>query len=90
MEKEIINQLNKYCKEVNKLYKSGNIESSYNKPMIDLIGSFGCIAHDFSGERSGATGENIDIKLWHIGKTCSNTNKIPYRHSNISTNTRTG
>ena len=66
MEKQIINELNKYCKEVNKLYKSGNIESSYNKPMIDLISSFGCLAHDFSGERSGKTGENVDIKLWHL------------------------
>ena len=48
IEKQMINELNKYCKEVNKLYKSGNIESSYNKPMIDLISSFGCLAHDFS------------------------------------------
>lgn len=73
MDKAIINELNKYCKEVNKLYKSGNIESSYNKPMIDLISSFGCIAHDFSGERSGATGENVDIKLWHIDEDITKT-----------------
>lgn len=74
MEKQMINELNKYCKEVNKLYKSGNIESSYNKPMIDLISSFGCLAHDFSGERSGKTGENIDIKLWHLEEDIT---KIP-------------
>ncbi len=57
--------LEKYCEEVNKYFKVGNIESSYNKPVIDLIQSFGCTAHDFSGQRSGETGENIDIKLWH-------------------------
>ena len=74
MEKQIINELNKYCKEVNKLYKTGNIESSYNKPMIDLISSFGCLAHDFSGERSGKTGENVDIKLWHLDEDIT---KIP-------------
>lgn len=61
----IKNALKKYCNEVNKYYKAGNIESSFNKPVIDLIQSFGCSAHDFSGERSGITGENIDIKLWH-------------------------
>ena len=68
---EIVNEqtikraLKKYCDEVNKYYKAGNIESSYNKPVIDLIQSFGCTAHDFSGARSGNNGENIDIKLWH-------------------------
>lgn len=74
MEKQIMNELNKYCKEINKLYKSGNIESSYNKPMIDLISSFGCLAHDFSGERSGKTGENVDIKLWHLDEDIT---KVP-------------
>ncbi len=79
MEKNINEQiirkaLKKYCIEVNKCYKAGNIESSYNKPVIDLIQSFGCLAHDFSGARSGATGENIDIKLWHINEDI---NRIP-------------
>ena len=65
-EQTIRKALKKYCNEVNKYYKAGNIESSYNKPVIDLIQTFGCSAHDFSGARSGITGENIDIKLWHI------------------------
>lgn len=64
-DKKIIDALNKYCQEVNKYCKAGNIESSYNKPVIDLIQSFECTAHDFSGSRSGDVGENIDIKLWH-------------------------
>ena len=66
--------LKKYCDEVNKYYKAGNIESSYNKPVADLIETFGCSAHDFSGERSGANGENVDIKLWHIDEDI---NSIP-------------
>lgn len=64
-EEKIKRALKSFCYEVNNYYKSGNIESSFNKPVIDLIQSFGCSAHDFSGERSGITGENIDIKLWH-------------------------
>ncbi len=64
-EKRIREALNIYCEEVNKYYKAGNIESSYNKPVIDLLESFDCSAHDFSGARSGDTGENIDIKMWH-------------------------
>ena len=57
--------IQKYCEEVNRYFRAGNTESSYNKPVIDLIQSFGCTAHDFSGARSGHVGENIDIKLWH-------------------------
>ena len=67
-EQTIKKALINYCNEVNKYYKAGNIESSFNKPVIDLIQAFGCSAHDFSGERSGITGENIDIKLWHINE----------------------
>lgn len=69
----IRNNLKKYCKEVNKYYKAGNIESSYNKPVIDLIQSFGCTAHDFSGARGGKNGENVDIKLWHNDEDISQT-----------------
>lgn len=65
VDKKIREQIIKYCNEVNKCYKAGNVESSYNKPVIDLIESFGCIAHDFSGARNGDAGENVDIKLWH-------------------------
>lgn len=65
-EQKIKKALRKYCEEVNKYYKAGNIESSYNKPVIDLIQAFECTAHDFSGARSGDNGENIDIKLWHL------------------------
>lgn len=73
-EETIKKALKKYCYEVNKYYKAGNIESSYNKPVVDLIEIFGCSAHDFSGERSGANGENVDIKLWHIDEDI---NSIP-------------
>lgn len=73
-EQTIKKALKKYCDEVNKCYKAGNIESSYNKAIIDLIQIFGCVAHDFSGERRGANGENIDIKLWHIKEDI---NKVP-------------
>ena len=65
--------IKKYCDEVNKYYKAGNIESSYNKPVIDLIQSFNCTAHDFSGARSGDSGENIDIKLWHVEEDINKT-----------------
>lgn len=71
-DQKIKKALNKYCEEVNKYFKAGNIESSYNKPVIDLIQSFECTAHDFSGQRSGETGENIDIKLWHEGEDINN------------------
>ena len=73
-DKIIKNAMKIYCQEVNKYYKAGNIESSYNKPVIDLIQSFDCTAHDFSGARSGLNGENIDIKLWH---TNEDINKMP-------------
>ena len=68
IDQKIKKAINKYCDEVNRYYKAGNIESSYNKPVIDLIQSFDCTAHDFSGQRSGENGENIDIKLWHDGE----------------------
>lgn len=55
----------KYFNAIKNVYNAGNIESTYNKLVIDLIESFGCKAMDFSGGRSGSTGENIDIKLWH-------------------------
>ena len=54
-----------YFNSVYEAYKLGNIESSYNEPIITLLTNLGCIARDMSGERSGQTGENIDIKLWH-------------------------
>lgn len=72
-ENNIRNSLKTYCKEVNKYFKAGNIESSYNKPVIDLIQSFGCTAHDFSGARGGNNGENVDIKLWHNDEDISQT-----------------
>ena len=54
-----------YFKAVCDAYSLGNVESSYNAPIMDLFTSFGCAARDLSGERKGQTGENIDIKLWH-------------------------
>ena len=57
--------LNKYYKAVCDAYKLGNVESSYNAPIISLFTDIGCAARDLSGERKGDSGENIDIKLWH-------------------------
>ena len=54
-----------YFKAVCDAYRLGNVESSYNAPIIDLFTSIGCSARDLSGERKGQSGENIDIKLWH-------------------------
>ena len=54
-----------YFEAVCDAYCLGNVESSYNKPIMDLFTSLGCVARDLSGERKGQTGENIDIKLWH-------------------------
>lgn len=57
--------ITKYFNAVCEAYKLGNVESSYNAPIIDLFASIGCAPRDLSGERKGYTGENIDIKLWH-------------------------
>jgi len=54
-----------YYKSVYEAYQNGNTESSYYEPIISLLEKFGCKARNMSGERSGNTGENIDIKLWH-------------------------
>ena len=54
-----------YFKSVCEAYRLGNVESSYNAPIISLFNSIGCAARDLSGERKGQNGENIDIKLWH-------------------------
>jgi len=61
----MVDYINKYFQAVCESYRLGNIESSYNAPIIDLLAKFNCTARDMSGERSGQTGENIDIKLWH-------------------------
>lgn len=54
-----------YYNAVCEAYRLGNVESSYNAPIIALFTEFECAARDMSGERRGQTGENIDIKLWH-------------------------
>ena len=54
-----------YFKAVCDAYRLGNVESSYNAPIMALFTGIGCAARDLSGERKGQTGENIDIKLWH-------------------------
>ena len=47
-----------YYKSVCEAYRLGNVESSYNAPIITLFEYFGCAARDLSGERKGQTGEN--------------------------------
>ena len=54
-----------YFRAVCDAYRLGNVESSYNAPIMTLFTDIGCAARDLSGERKGQTGENIDIKLWH-------------------------
>lgn len=55
----------KYYRAVCDAYRLGNVESSYNAPIMALFTDIGCAARDLSGERNGQTRENIDIKLWH-------------------------
>ena len=62
-----------YYKSVCEAYRLGNVESSYNAPIITLFKHFSCAARDLSGERKGQTGENIDIKLWHSEEEVSET-----------------
>lgn len=62
-----------YFKSVCDAYSLGNVESSYNAPIMDLFTSLGCAARDMSGERKGQTGENIDIKLWHSEEQVTDT-----------------
>lgn len=57
--------IQEYFKSVCEAYRLGNIETSYNAPIMALVTQFGCIARDLSGERSGQAGENLDIKIWH-------------------------
>ena len=57
--------MSEYYISVCEAYRLGNVESSYNAPIITLFKHFGCAARDLSGERKGQTGENVDIKLWH-------------------------
>ena len=66
MEKEAMKKaITAYFKAVCDAYRLGNVESSYNAPIITLFNEIGCAARDLSGERKGQSGENIDIKLWH-------------------------
>ena len=66
-EEQLKYAVSRYVNIVDELYRNGNVESSYYGPIIDLFTAFGCRGEDFSGERSGAKGENIDIKLWRAG-----------------------
>jgi len=59
------NHIQEYFKSVCEAYRLGNIETSFNAPIIILLAHFGCKARDLSGGRSGKAGENPDIKVWH-------------------------
>lgn len=67
MEKKVYTPIiNKYFNAIQEIYSpNNNVESSYNPHIITMFNEMGCVAHDFSGERTGISGENIDIKLWH-------------------------
>ena len=68
-----ISAVKKYFKQVCDAYNLGNVETSYNNPIITLIEEFGAQARDLSGSRSKAAGENIDILLWHEGENTNET-----------------
>ena len=57
--------IKEYYNAVCEAYEIGNVESSYNPPIIKMFTDFGCAARDLSGQRTGIKGENIDIKLWN-------------------------
>lgn len=65
MDKKYSSIIKEYYNAVREAYGLGNVESSYNPPIIKMITEFGCAARDLSGQRTGKKGENIDIKLWH-------------------------
>ena len=65
-----------YFKAVCDAYRLGNVESSYNSPIMALFTDIGCAARDLSGERKGQTGENIDIKLWHSEEEVTETERF--------------
>ena len=73
MDSNYITIINKYYKSVCDAYRLGNIESSYNAPIMALFTELGCAARDMSGERRGQSGENIDIKLWHTSEEVTET-----------------
>ena len=78
MEKTNITEIiTKYFKAVCDAYSLGNVESSYNAPIMALFTDIGCAARDLSGERKGQSGENIDIKLWHTEEEVTETNLLP-------------
>jgi len=58
------NHVQEYFKSVCEAYSIGNIETSYNAPIMALMTQFGCNARDLSGGRSRQAGENPDIKIW--------------------------
>lgn len=62
-----------YYEAVCERARLGNIESSYNQPIADLIMALGCQARDLSGARSGVSGANTDIQLWHLGEDTNTT-----------------
>lgn len=78
MEKTNITEIiTKYFKAVCDAYSIGNVESSYNAPIMALFTDIGCAARDLSGERKGQSGENIDIKLWHTEEEVTETEPLP-------------
>jgi len=75
------NHIQEYFKAVCEKYRIGNIESSYNAPLITMMTAFGCSALDLSGERSEKEGQNTDIKLWRGGDVVTETEQKDNRHT---------
>ena len=59
--------IKKYYDAVCQAYSLGNVETSYNAPIIGLLKAAGCQPQDMSGSRKGKAGENTDIELWRSG-----------------------
>ncbi|MCL1994183.1 MAG: hypothetical protein FWG66_14665 [Spirochaetes bacterium] len=65
--------IKKYYAAVCQAYELGNVETSYNAPIIDLLKAFGCQPKDMSGSRKGKAGENTDIELWREAEDLNRT-----------------
>ncbi|AUS70618.1 type ISP restriction/modification enzyme [Lactococcus lactis] len=65
--------IKKYFDQVKEAFALGNTETAYNAPIMQLLANFDCQPIDISGARARNVGENIDLKLWRLGDTTSET-----------------
>lgn len=78
MEKTNITEIiTKYFKAVCDAYSLGNVESSYNAPIMALFTDIGCAARDLSGERKGQSGEILISSFGIPKKKLQKPNLLP-------------